>query len=48
MLVVSNYPIIQIALMAGYESQQAFTNAFKSMYKTTPAQFRDNEIYYPL
>ena len=37
LLVFSQKPIIEIALISGYESQQAFTGIFKAMYKTTPA-----------
>ena len=39
LLVFSAKPIIEIALMSGYESQQAFTDIFKAMYKTSPAEF---------
>lgn len=38
----------EIALISGFESQQAFTDIFKAMYKTTPAQFRKAENFYPL
>ena len=31
-----------------YESQQAFTNIFKQMYKKTPNEYRMNEEFYPL
>lgn len=48
LLVFSKKPIIEIALISGYESQQAFTGVFKSMYKTTPAEFRESEEFYPL
>ena len=48
LLVFSEKPIIEIALISGYESQQAFTNVFKAMYKTTPAEFREAEDFYPL
>ena len=34
--------------MSGYESQQAFTDIFKAMYKTSPAEFRETENFYPL
>ncbi|MEH2944888.1 hypothetical protein VSQ32_19105 [Lachnospiraceae bacterium KK002] len=34
--------------MSGYESQQAFTDIFKAMYKTSPAEFRKTENFYPL
>lgn len=48
LLVFSKKPIIEIALISGYESQQAFTGIFKAMYKTTPAGFREAESFYPL
>ncbi|MEY8392634.1 GNAT family N-acetyltransferase [Lachnospiraceae bacterium 45-W7] len=48
LLVFSKKPIIEIAFMSGYESQQAFTDIFKAMYKTSPAEFRENEHFYPL
>lgn len=48
LLVFSKKPIIEIAFMSGYESQQAFTDIFKAMYKTTPAEFRKVEEFYPL
>ncbi len=48
LLVFSEKPIIEIALIAGYESQQAFTTIFKSMYKQTPMTYRQNEVFYPL
>lgn len=48
LLVLSDKPIIEIALLAGYESQQAFTTIFKSMYKKSPNQYRAAEEFYPL
>lgn len=48
LLVFSQKPIIEIAFISGYESQQAFTGIFKAMYKTTPAKFREAEKFYPL
>ena len=48
LLVFSDRPIIEIAFICGYESQQAFSLAFKSMYKISPAQYRDNREFYPL
>ncbi len=48
LLVFSARPILDIALAAGYESQQAFTDIFKSMYKQTPLAYRENETFYPL
>mgnify|MGYP003291029446 CR=1 FL=1 len=47
-LVFSDKPIIEVAFICGYESQQAFSAAFKSMYKIPPAQYRDNGTFYPL
>ena len=48
LLVFSERTILDIALQAGYESQQAFTAAFSAMYKQSPSQYRENEKFYPL
>lgn len=48
LLVFSDKTIIEIALMCGYESQQAFTSIFKEMYKLPPAEYRNNQVFYPL
>lgn len=48
LLVFSDKTILDIALNAGYESQQAFNDIFKAMYKQPPNQFRRNEVFYPL
>nr|WP_315024464.1 AraC family transcriptional regulator [uncultured Aminipila sp.] len=48
LLVFSQKTILDIALLAGYESQQAFTSIFKAMYKQSPNQFRESEEFYPL
>ncbi|MDD3364066.1 MAG: GNAT family N-acetyltransferase [Syntrophomonas sp.] len=48
LLLFSDKPIIDIAVLAGYDSQQAFSHVFKSMYKQSPHQFRINEVFYPL
>lgn len=48
LLLFSEKSILEIALLAGYESQQAFTTAFKHMYKKTPNSFRESETFYPL
>lgn len=48
LLVFSDRPVMEIALICGYESQQAFTAAFKSMYKLPPAGYRERQVYYPL
>lgn len=48
LLVFSNKSIVDIALLSGYSSQQAFATMFKAMYKQSPNQFRENKVYYPL
>ena len=48
LLIFSDKPILEIAFLCGYESQQAFSSAFKSMYKVPPAQYRDSGTFYPL
>lgn len=48
LLVFSKKPVLEIALTAGYESQQAFAGAFKAMYKQTPGEYREREMFYPL
>ena len=48
LLIFSDKPIIEISFICGYESQQSFSSAFKSMYKIPPAQYRDNGTFYPL
>ncbi len=48
LLVFSDKPILEISLLAGYESQQAFTNIFRQMYKKSPNEYRMEEEFYPL
>ena len=48
LLVFSQKSILEIALIAGYESQQAFSTIFKQMYKRSPNQYRQAEEFYPL
>ena len=48
LLVFSQKPILEISLVAGYESQQAFSKIFKQMYKQTPNEYRNNQNFYPL
>lgn len=48
MLVFSDKPILEIALTAGYESQQSFTDSFRAMYKKAPNRYREEEEFYPL
>lgn len=39
-LIVTEAPILDIALGCGYASQQSFSAAFKALYKLPPAQYR--------
>ena len=39
---------MEIAFLAGYESQQAFADSFKAMYKKAPGQYREEREFYPL
>lgn len=48
LLVFSQKTVMETALQAGYASHEAFTKAFKTMYKLTPLQYRKNELFYPL
>jgi len=48
LLVFSDRPILEIALAAGYESRQSFTDIFRVMYKKPPNQYREEEEFYPL
>lgn len=47
-LVFSRKPILEIAFLAGYGSQQAFSTVFKAMYKRTPLAYRAQGVFYPL
>lgn len=44
-MVFSDKPILEIALLAGYESQQAFTGIFTALYKMPPNRYRENERF---
>lgn len=46
-LVNSNKPIAQIAYEAGYDSQQAFSFAFKQLYLYPPKAYRSIGIFAP-
>ena len=48
LLVFSDRPILEIALSAGYESQQSFTDSFRAMYKKSPNRYREEKEFYPL
>jgi len=46
-LVETEQPIVEIAYDAHYDSQQAFTLAFKQLYECTPNIYRKNGVFYP-
>lgn len=48
MLVFTDWPVLDIAVMVGFGSQQAFSAAFKRMFKKTPSQYRSDEEFWPL
>ena len=48
LLVFSEKPVIDIALLFGFKSQQSFSLAFKSIYKMPPAEYRKKRGFYPL
>lgn len=39
-LILTKLPIIEIAFISGYESQQSFTYAFKQLYMESPQVYR--------
>ncbi len=47
-LVSSDISIVDIALATGYESQQSFTDSFRSLYKTSPDRYRKRKRFKPL
>lgn len=46
-LIKTNEPIAQIAYEAGYDSQQAFSLAFKQLYGYPPKVYRSIEVFVP-
>lgn len=46
-LVKTNEPITQIAYEAGYDSQQAFSLAFKQLYVYPPKIYRSTRVFEP-
>lgn len=46
-LAKTTQPVIEIALEAGYGSQQAFTQAFHCTYAYTPQEYRKRGVYLP-
>lgn len=48
LLVFTDQPIMEIALFAGYETQQSFTVGFKNFFQCTPEMFRRKKNFYPV
>lgn len=48
LLVFTDKSIMEIALFAGYKTQQSFTVGFKSLFKCSPQAFRRKREFYPL
>lgn len=48
LLTSTRAPILDIALACGYESQQAFSAAFRAAYRCAPGRFRRERRFYPL
>lgn len=46
-LAETKQPIVDIAYEAHYDSQQAFTLAFKQLYGCTPNSYRKNGVFCP-
>ncbi len=46
-LVETKQAVVEIAHEAHYDSQQAFTLAFKQLYECTPKIYRKNRVFYP-
>lgn len=46
-LAETDKPILEIALEANYQSQQAFTNAFSQIYYCSPQAYRGAKIFTP-
>ena len=47
-LVYSDEAVVDIAYDAGYQSQQAFTHVFGSIFHCTPMKYRADRQYVPL
>jgi AraC family transcriptional activator of mar-sox-rob regulon len=47
-LVTTDKPIVEITYDAGYQSQQAFSIAFRQFYGYSPLQYRHTGVFTPL
>lgn len=48
MLVFTDRSVLDMSVSVGFGSQQAFSAAFKRMFKKTPGQYRSDEEFWPL
>ena len=48
LLIFTDKSILEIALLAGYETQQSFTVGFKALFKCSPQSFRKKGDFYPI
>lgn len=48
LLIFTNQSIMEIALFAGYETQQSFSVAFKALFDCSPQALRKKRDFYPL
>lgn len=46
-LVFTRQPVMEIAQASGYESQQAFTQAFGDVYRLSPGAYRRQRVFFP-
>ena len=47
LLIFTERTIMDIALFAGYETQQSFSTAFKALFKLSPQIFRKQRNFFP-
>lgn len=47
MLIFTDKTIMEIALSAGYQTQQSFTVSFRTLFKCSPQAFRKKRAFYP-
>ncbi|NMS89572.1 AraC family transcriptional regulator [Clostridioides difficile] len=48
MLIFTEKPIIEIALISGYDTQRSFSHRFKKMFKYSPNFFRKHKDFLPI
>lgn len=48
LLVSTSKPVLEIALLSGYDTQRSFSRAFRELYCASPKSFRKKGIFMPL